>query len=570
MTKSKKNNQLSRSIFLAIGAMFCVYFLLLVVESVFFEERFGLNAKIAGTDVSLKSKQEAIDQVSSAWLKYKKTQVSLENVSYPVTDLISEINLEKSITRALEKQQSKYLTLDAFYGSDYETEIVINNQKLSQILSQEYDELAIAPENAQIELGSDPRVILNHDGQRLLLAESRESVMLDLGNFESNISLVTKPLKADLSAEEANSLIDQAKNITADPIDLTSERGDFEITSTQLKNWLEISRKTPQTIILVESLIPNDTRSYNFFNKTEIENWLAGLAGRINQSPANAQLSFQNSQVIVTKKAVTGYELDREDLLSRIENIDLINRNVQMKVVVTEPEVREDNLETLGLKELVSTGWTNFIGSPTNRIHNVTNGASKFNGVLIKPGENFSFNKALGPVEASTGYLPELVILQDKTVPQYGGGLCQVSSTAFRAALNAGFPILERTMHAYPVSYYKPYGVDATIYLPKPDLVFTNNSGHYILIQTRIIGMKLYFDFYGTKSSQTVKFAGDQNGAGAVALVENVNPNISEAGARGKGSFTARFYRFIYDGANTLIRTDTFTSKYDSPSKYPH
>jgi len=189
---------------------------------------------------------------------------------------------------------------------------------------------------------------------------------------------------------------------------------------------------------------------------------------------------------------------------------------------------------------------------------------------MIKPDEDFSFNKALGAVDASTGYLPELVILADKTVPEFGGGLCQVSSTAYRAALNSGLPILERHAHAYPVSYYKPYGVDATIYLPSPDMRFTNDTGKYIYVQTKIIGTKLYFDFFGTKKDVNIKFSGNPDANGAVDTVEKVASTLTEQDARGPKSFTATFYRHIYDITGKLLDNDKFTSKYDSPDKYPH
>jgi vancomycin resistance protein YoaR len=79
-------------------------------------------------------------------------------------------------------------------------------------------------------------------------------------------------------------------------------------------------------------------------------------------------------------------------------------------------------------------------------------------GVIIKPGEEFSFNHYLGPVKAEQGFLPELVIKRTGTVPELGGGLCQVSSTTFRAAMNAGLPITQRKNHAYAVQYYSPQG----------------------------------------------------------------------------------------------------------------
>ena len=115
--------------------------------------------------------------------------------------------------------------------------------------------------------------------------------------------------------------------------------------------------------------------------------------------------------------------------------------------------------------------------------------------MLIAPDEEFSFNRALGEVGPAQGYLPELVIKNNKTIPEYGGGVCQVSTTMFRAAVYSGLEVTERRPHAYPVKYYNPQGFDATVYSPSPDLKFKNNTGGWILIQTRIEGNNLFLNF---------------------------------------------------------------------------
>ena len=121
----------------------------------------------------------------------------------------------------------------------------------------------------------------------------------------------------------------------------------------------------------------------------------------------------------------------------------------------------------LGVKELVGSGYSTYSGSIENRVFNVSHGASKINGVLIPPGETFSFNKTVGDITAATGFKQAYVIKSGRTVLDDGGGICQVSTTLFRAALNAGLPIVNRTAHAYRVGYYEqgfPPGIDATIY----------------------------------------------------------------------------------------------------------
>lgn len=178
---------------------------------------------------------------------------------------------------------------------------------------------------------------------------------------------------------------------------------------------------------------------------------------------------------------------------------------VAVAAVITEvkPQSAADSAVALGITELVATGKTNFAGSPTNRRKNIANAVRLLNGLLIKPGEEFSLVKALSPIELTNGYLPELVIKGNRTIPEVGGGLCQVGTTMFRLALDAGLPIIERRNHSYRVSYYEPpVGMDATIYDPKPDFRIKNDYTSALLLQARVSGDNLIFDFYGTKDTR--------------------------------------------------------------------
>ena len=180
---------------------------------------------------------------------------------------------------------------------------------------------------------------------------------------------------------------------------------------------------------------------------------------------------------------------------------DLSNISLVTKVEEIE-KISQAN--DLGIFELIGTGHSNFAGSPANRRHNIRTGASKLHGLVIKPGEEFSLVGALGAVDGSTGYLQELVIKDNKTIPEYGGGLCQIATTMFRAALSTGLPITERRNHSYRVSYYEPAGTDATIYTPRPDLKFKNDTGNNILIQARFEGANdIYFDMWGKSDGRT-------------------------------------------------------------------
>jgi len=187
---------------------------------------------------------------------------------------------------------------------------------------------------------------------------------------------------------------------------------------------------------------------------------------------------------------------------------------IQLPVLETEPEIVVDDAELreLGIAELVTVGESNYSRSPANRRFNIDLGLQKFNGHLIPKGEEFSFNAVLGIVNKRSGFLKELTIMGEKTLPEYGGGLCQVSTTAYRGVWKGGFPITSRRNHSYAVRYYAPAGTDATIYPPWTDMRFMNDTDGALLIQTHHEGDNAYFLYYGTKpKGRSVELVGPFN-----------------------------------------------------------
>ncbi len=163
-----------------------------------------------------------------------------------------------------------------------------------------------------------------------------------------------------------------------------------------------------------------------------------------------------------------------------------------------------DDPERLGIREIIGVGTSDFSGSPANRRHNIRLGVERVNGTLVPPGEEFSMLQTLGSIDGANGWLPELVIKGNKTIPEYGGGLCQIGTTAFRGAMDTGLEITERRNHSYRVRYYEPAGTDATLYEPAPDFRFRNDTGHHILINGYIQGDEVVFEFWGTRDGRAV------------------------------------------------------------------
>ncbi|MEK7447629.1 MAG: VanW family protein [Patescibacteria group bacterium] len=570
-------------VYIALFALASLYIGILFYNSVVYENKIYPGIKVSGIDVGGKTKEEAkalidkkVEEAGSPNIILKgKTGHELDRKELEVS-----YDVQKTIDEAFSIGRDDDLKLKKYYSDDRPIVVNVNHDILAKNLFSVTRAENEKVENATVSLKNGNLVTGKESpGKRVLLGENIETLLSGIGNFQNSFDLKIKTLEPDVRESDIRAAEKEIQELSSKEVTLKDGNTPYQLSDKDITSFLSFERGggSPSLVYSFDLLylFPKPTVEGNVtivFDRANIRNWVAGFSSKIDAEPKNAKLSGSGGSVSVIAPSRDGKKVQVDGFTDRLK--DTLNNGgneVEIPIDITRPEVRDDNLAELGLKGLVSTGWTDFSGSPVNRIHNVKTGASKFNGVLIKPNEKFSFNNTLGPVEASTGYLPELVILNDKTVPEYGGGLCQVSSTAFRAALNAGLPILSRSAHAYPVGYYKPFGVDATIYLPSPDLIFQNDTPGYILVQTHINGNKLYFDFYGTKKDISIKFAGDAAGTqGVSAIAEGLTPTITEQEARGKGSFTATFYRLIHDSAGKLIKTNYWTSKYDSPDKYPH
>ncbi len=236
----------------------------------------------------------------------------------------------------------------------------------------------------------------------------------------------------------------------------------------------------------------------------QLKTWLSETVKPYEEQAQEARFVVENDRVTDFQESRPGWKLDEASAAAVLKQALLFGTSSEITIDLerTEPIMTTETVNPLGIKELLGIGNSNFKGSPKNRRHNIAIGAAKLNGIIIPAGEEFSLVTALGKIEAETGYLPELVIKGNKTIPEYGGGLCQIGTTVFRAAMAAGFPILERRNHSYRVRYYEPAGTDATIYPPRPDFRFKNDTRDAVVLLTKILGDDLRFELWGTSDGR--------------------------------------------------------------------
>jgi len=294
----------------------------------------------------------------------------------------------------------------------------------------------------------------------------------------------------------------------------------FPAWNSQVETWTYNGKRIePPASLLVDgdvlpALPPGMQKGFQRgWNKDAIRQTLRERIASDLDRPAGAVTIKKNASgaVVFDGVGMTGREVDLDRsadltvaaLEADVTDVTLVVHERQPAVTVEDPELVKQ-----GVKEVVTVGESDFSNSPANRRHNIAVGLAKFNGYLIKKGETFSFDEVLGPVDASTGYKKELVIKGPVTIPDYGGGLCQVSSTAYRGVWEYGFPIVARRNHSYVVNHYAPYGTDATVYPPTVDMKFTNDSPGALLIQTYAKDDLAYFIYYGTKDDRRTSVLG--------------------------------------------------------------
>lgn len=247
--------------------------------------------------------------------------------------------------------------------------------------------------------------------------------------------------------------------------------------------------------------------------KTEVvDNLIKDISTELYIPVQEPKFKLTGGRVIEFQIGKNGQGADEDLLNSLIVTAiysDTENIEIPIKIIYPSTQADDKTADELGIIQLLGTGTSTYKGSLPSRKHNVALTAEKLNGILIAPESEFSFNNAIGEVSKETGFQSAYIIQEGRTVLGDGGGVCQGSTTLFRAAMKAGLPITERRAHSYRVGYYEqdsPAGMDATIFAPTADFRFKNDTPAYLLIQTKVDSnnSSLAIEIWGTSDGRTV------------------------------------------------------------------
>jgi len=394
------------------------------------------------------------------------------------------------------------------HGLDVPLHVSYDETRAQAYLTQLAREIERAPADAQVRLdGAQIAIVGAAIGRQVLVDATLSHVSQQLQAFvPATIPLQTREIPPRLDDATVAAARAQIETILQGPLTLRVDKNEYEWTVADLADMIIINRVPSAEGDRIAVTLDQDM----------IARRIRQIADETEKPGTRPRVAWNNGDLKIIKPGKPGLRLDevraRDMVIAAVMGRD---RTLELPMVPTDPPVTEANLHQLGIRELVSIGKSDFTGSAAYRVHNIGVGMQLLNGLLIAPGEEFSFNKNIGQINAANGFVEGAAIIQNRTQQEFGGGICQDSTTMFRAAFWAGLPITERWGHSFYISWYDKYalgprgngpGLDATIFTGGPDLKFINDTGAWLLIQawsnpkTGVAQIELY----GTKPNRTV------------------------------------------------------------------
>ncbi len=495
---------MKNKILIGIGVLFLLVVGLLA-PLIFGFGKTGKGTSVLGKDYSLLSKKQIENKLLTEFPMEGRLKlidgeriftVDLASISAKIDTGETASNL---LFRRIKQGVGKYIK--AFFENiDFELVIKSDTDKTKQIVDDIASQIDKPYIPSEIVLNGTMSVKDGQIGRKTDQGKLLKVIQEKLQRYEINLGtkIPVEEVGKLPNDEEKKDAMERAKKLVGKTVKFKDTEVETSVDDKTLVSWVDFGGGSQQI---------------------KISDYVENLSQSLKREPQDASLKFENGKVLEFLPDRPGYYLDTEKMNNSImrdfptwETSTEKLITVELPLVKAEAKIKNSEVNDLGIKELLGRGTSSFRHSSTIRNFNVEKGASIVNRVLVAPGDTFSFIKNLGEVSLENGFKKAYVIRQGKTELDVGGGICQVSTTLFRAMLDAGLNITQRQAHAYRVSYYeedtKP-GFDATVFIPNPDLKFINDTGHHVLIQSYYDGTnkKLTYEIYGTSDGRKVEIS---------------------------------------------------------------
>lgn len=318
---------------------------------------------------------------------------------------------------------------------------------------------------------------------------------------------------------------------------------------------------------VIKSKFNNQSFELDFSYEEEmLKVYLENLSNEINQQKVNASISFNKPDFVFTDEK-EGRKLDEERTLQIIK--EKISKNetsvTELPVTIIQADVKRSDIDKIS--EVIGKFSTSFNAADVNRTHNLKVATNNASDILLFPNEVYSVNQIIGPRLEEFGFREAKVIVNNQLVPGIGGGICQVSTTLYNAALLSNLSIIERRNHSLPSSYVS-LGRDATISGDVIDLKFINSTDYPIYIYGEVVGNWVKFYVYGKKNEKNIQVRIQTETLNVteptVEIVEDPTlPEGTEVEERkAHTGYVVKSYKLLYEDGRFVSREILFTDRY--------
>jgi vancomycin resistance protein YoaR len=455
--------------------------------------------------------------------------------------------------RGLQRLRLRLFGADVQPGATYEARTLERRLRaIARAVDDPGRQAAIVLRNGQ------PLVVPGEAGRKLDVESAERTIVRALSRFERvPVALPVAVDRPKVTQDALRPVAAQVRTALSAPVRFVFKGVHWSVPPEQIATFLRL---------------PQDGSLELGIGGRAADRYFANLGKAVGRPPREVGFTLTSAGTARMIPSRDGRKLDvqateRGFLAAALRTTD---RETALVVVAAHPELSTSRAKALGITGLVGS-YTTFYGGDPNRIHNVQLVARLINRHLIAPGSTFSFNRTTGERNAAKGFLEAPVIINGELKNGLGGGVCQVSTTVFNAAYEAGLAITERHNHALYISHY-PLGRDATVNYPDTDLKFVNDTDHWLLLETIVGSSSLTVRLYGTPAQRrVVSQASDLRKVGAPAIKRIPDPKlyVGEQVVEDYGEPTraVSVRRVVYDRKGHVLFDNTWYSTYVSEPK---
>jgi vancomycin resistance protein YoaR len=347
--------------------------------------------------------------------------------------------------------------------------------------------------------GSEVEATDSRDGYDLDLAATMASVDAAIDDMSGKVHLRGDTLEPGVTTAEADAAAKKARGVLAEPLELRAEDESWMVTPDRLGSALDVSAQDGKIEVNLD--------------RDRLDGVLTNVYNDLTVEPVEASYGFDSKGDVIVKPSREGKSVEGEKLLDDIQDgIFEGKREYQVPINVAEPEYTTTELQAKKPTELQGTYRTNYRATTDQgqtRVENLKIASKAVSGTFVAPGETYSMLDHV----ANLDYYKTHVIVDGAERLDEGGGLCQVTSTLYNAALYAGMEITERTPHYSQLPYIRP-GMDATVWYGGAgtaddlDMKFKNTSDGYVLLQEYVSNDGyIYANVYGVPDKIKVEMS---------------------------------------------------------------